>query len=380
MTNAADSYRRLSIFLCHSKSDKEAVRKLYEQLRSDGFDPWFDEESLLPGANWPFEIKRRIKEIDVVAVCLSPGAITKKGYLQAEIKYALDVAEQQPEGTIFIIPIKLAHCDMPDRLSHLHWVNLFEDRGHRLLKAALIQRARELGRSTDPRLNDVSAPRDIAASITLYGGFFLTPPPDSPDSSWDLGWFEGNITGPSMRVAVDGDELSTAARRFGGPKRIDVLHSTSKGTEESGIMVSGSLETYLLRRSALYEGEVVPVDEQAFDVVLRFHSGRFVPSIIQPRRFYSVDPYGNRDSRLAKELGPIAHCVSVQYALAPGDSLILAEENRIFWSTEECKGIKGSIDIQVVADDTTREKFYCRSLGRRSSYWMPQVGVPPTRP
>jgi hypothetical protein len=96
--------RKLKIFLCHSSGDKETVRQLCKQLRGDGFDPWLDEEQLLPGQDWNFEISNAVRNSDTVVVCLSSQSVGKAGYVQKEIKFALDVADQQPEGAIFVIP------------------------------------------------------------------------------------------------------------------------------------------------------------------------------------------------------------------------------------------------------------------------------------
>jgi hypothetical protein len=41
-------------------------------------------------------------------------------YYKKEIKFALDEAEKQPEGTIFLIPLKLEECDVPERLQRWH--------------------------------------------------------------------------------------------------------------------------------------------------------------------------------------------------------------------------------------------------------------------
>lgn len=124
------------VFLCHSSSDKTKVRELYHRLREDGLAPWLDEEDLLPGQDWEREIRRAIRNADVVAVCLSQSSTTKAGFIQKEIKFALDVADEQPGGTIFAIPVRLEECSVPDRLSHLHWVDLFVDSGYaRLLRA-----------------------------------------------------------------------------------------------------------------------------------------------------------------------------------------------------------------------------------------------------
>ena len=132
----SSSSRSLRIFLCHSSADKPAVRELYQRLRADGFEPWLDEEDLLPGQDWQHEIPKVVRNADAVVVCLSHGSITKTGYVQKEIKFALDVADEQPEDTIFLIPLKLEECDVPERLSRWQWVDYFDSNGYaRLLKA-----------------------------------------------------------------------------------------------------------------------------------------------------------------------------------------------------------------------------------------------------
>src|SRR3712207_6161035 len=93
------SQRSLRVFLCHSSGDKPAVRTLYHRLKSeDGIRPWLDEEDLLPGQNWKEVIQREVRTADVVLACLSQQSVTKRGFVQAEIKYALDVADEEPEG------------------------------------------------------------------------------------------------------------------------------------------------------------------------------------------------------------------------------------------------------------------------------------------
>lgn len=62
---------------------------------------------------------------DVVIVFLSTQSINREGYIQKGLKYALDVALEKPWGTIFIIPLRLENCIVPDRLSDWQWVNYF---------------------------------------------------------------------------------------------------------------------------------------------------------------------------------------------------------------------------------------------------------------
>jgi len=133
-----DSHKpALTAFLCHAVSDKPRVRDLYKRLRDDGFKPWFDEEDLLPGHKWKIEIRRAVMNSDVIIVCLSCDSVNKTGFVQHEIKFALDEADKKPPDTIFIIPAKLEECEVPERLSEWHWVNLYNDGGYDLLVKAL---------------------------------------------------------------------------------------------------------------------------------------------------------------------------------------------------------------------------------------------------
>ena len=98
------------VFLCHASDDKPAVRRLAGQLRGDGFDPWLDEERLLPVQDWEFEIAAALKKADVVVVCLSNSSVSKVGYIQREMRRVLDAAEHQPERP------HLCHPRAPRRL------------------------------------------------------------------------------------------------------------------------------------------------------------------------------------------------------------------------------------------------------------------------
>jgi len=118
--------RKLSVFLCHSSQDKPIVRELCQRLSAEGWlDPWLDEEKLLPGQNWDFEIEKAVESSDVVIVCLSNNSVTKEGYVQRELKYVLDIALEKPEETIFIIPLRLEECTPPRRLRPWQYADYF---------------------------------------------------------------------------------------------------------------------------------------------------------------------------------------------------------------------------------------------------------------
>ena len=138
-TNYLKSGEPLKLFLCHANEDKPAIRDIYNQLIVIGVQPWLDEEDILPGKDWPFEIKKAVQNSDVVIVFLSRNSVGKTGFFQKEIKIALDAADERPEGKIFIIPAKLEDCDVPDRLSNKQWVDLYTENGFdRLLQSLIV--------------------------------------------------------------------------------------------------------------------------------------------------------------------------------------------------------------------------------------------------
>ena len=88
--------RPLKVFLCHAHADRDAVRALYTRLTNDGVDAWLDKETLLPGQDWELEIKKAVREADVVVVCLSKQ-FNQAGFRQKEVRLALDTAMENPK-------------------------------------------------------------------------------------------------------------------------------------------------------------------------------------------------------------------------------------------------------------------------------------------
>jgi hypothetical protein len=72
----------------------------------------------------------------MVIVCLSRAFDQRQGYRHEELKLALEKAHFLPDGDVFIIPVRLEDCEMPESLRRLHRVDLFNAGGYgRLLRA-----------------------------------------------------------------------------------------------------------------------------------------------------------------------------------------------------------------------------------------------------
>lgn len=146
--------RPLRVFLCHSSQDKPAVRELYQKLRSEAWiQLWLDEEELYPGQDWNMEIEQAVEAADAIIVCLSKGSITKEGYVQRELRIVLDYADYKPEGTLYIMPVRLEECEPPRRLRPWQYADYFEGNRERALQRLLVslkRRAESLGLNFEP--------------------------------------------------------------------------------------------------------------------------------------------------------------------------------------------------------------------------------------
>ncbi|NET40162.1 MAG: toll/interleukin-1 receptor domain-containing protein [Cyanothece sp. SIO1E1] len=135
----------IRIFLAHASADKEAVERLYHRLQQKGYQPWFDKVDLLPGQSWQAEILKAIKDSDIFIACLSQQSVSKEGYFQREFRMALNEMANKPPGQIYLIPLRLEDCPIPElrqeecgiRLTDYQWVNLFEPDGFERLARAI---------------------------------------------------------------------------------------------------------------------------------------------------------------------------------------------------------------------------------------------------
>jgi hypothetical protein len=146
-TDKVKPEQKLKVFLCHAPQDEIKAKALYKRLSADKYDVWRAEKNLLPGQNWQDEIQEAMRASDVIIICLSEKSINKEGYVQKEIREAINIAYEKPERTIFIIPTRFdKECAIPSKLSDWQAANLFQKDGYNGLKAALRKRANDLNK------------------------------------------------------------------------------------------------------------------------------------------------------------------------------------------------------------------------------------------
>jgi len=126
-----------TVFLSYAREDRPRVEQVYDDLEAAGLDPWLDSRDIRPGQPWSSVIGEAIRSADFVLVFLSRHSISKRGYFQREIQSALEVLSSMPEGSTYLIPVRLDDSPPPKLLAPLQFVDLFEASGPQTLLAAL---------------------------------------------------------------------------------------------------------------------------------------------------------------------------------------------------------------------------------------------------
>lgn len=230
------------VFLCHASEDKGIVRQYHQKLLLAGFSPWLDEVNLIPGQEWDLEIRRAVRVSQVIVVFLSKQSVQKRGYYQKEMRQVLDVADEQPEGAIFVIPARLDDCPVPDRLHKFHYVNLFANDGFEKLRRSIETACSTANR---PLSSDAGSESD---------------PPTVPDST------------SSQRGGVDisGGTVSPARDFVAG----DVIHNINvEGIASANIAQQEQLQTYVDRiNTLLADGLIASPERSNLRTIARTHT------------------------------------------------------------------------------------------------------------
>lgn len=142
------------VFISYAREDSTMAERLYMDLRRNEINAWIDSKCLLPGENWQKTVSNTIKNASFFLLLISKYSVSKRGYVQREIKQALRVLEEFPTDQIFLIPVKLDETEPVDaELQGLNWVDIGNsyNKGIRRILTVLSQVEREPLKYIDPK-------------------------------------------------------------------------------------------------------------------------------------------------------------------------------------------------------------------------------------
>lgn len=124
------------IFLSYPIEDEKQAYDLYQRLGEAGFKPWMFSQDLQPGASTITGPEQALRQSDLFLALLSTQSTGRKGIYEKEWQIALEVWKERGAG-IFIIPVRLEECKVPNALKEFQAVDLFVEGGWEKLLATL---------------------------------------------------------------------------------------------------------------------------------------------------------------------------------------------------------------------------------------------------
>jgi hypothetical protein len=269
------SNRKLRVFLCHASQDKPVARELYQRLSAEGWiDPWLDTQKLLPGHDWRREIEEAVEAADNVIVFLSKNSISKEGYVQKEMKYAQEISLEKPEGTIFIIPLKLEECEVPRRMSDYQWTDYFGDNKEQGYKDLINSLRLRLDEKIQKENKEKTSAETEAQNKTIGFHNFLLNPNIKVKDYMHPDTFDGYKVSLQYRVLETDDSEQMAG----------ILHFSVAKTV--GEIVSELLRLQKVKENVMYDIEVkASLNENKVGVLIEKGSEIFLrPNKLLPTR------------------------------------------------------------------------------------------------
>lgn len=141
------------------------------------------------------EIARALDETDLILLCLSKSSVTREGYVQKEMRLALDRALEIPQGEIFLIPARFEEVELPYSLRDYQWVDLYTDGGRKKLLKSLNLRAEKVGAAM------LSGDGSFVPETTKKKATSKKEPAEK--SSGTVINVQGNITGSNIVIGND---------------------------------------------------------------------------------------------------------------------------------------------------------------------------------
>lgn len=136
----------LTVFLSYASPDRERVRPFFENLKQAQFDVWVDFDKIKVGQNWDLEILRGLNHADFILLFISRNSVDRRGYVQRELKIAIDRRMEKLAEDIFLLPVLLDDdVTVPMELRDIQHVRTSQHDCHEQIKSAINLQLDKLG-------------------------------------------------------------------------------------------------------------------------------------------------------------------------------------------------------------------------------------------
>lgn len=132
----AEERKQHRIFIIYAREDLDVARRLAVELKERGLSVWLDIDEVQPGEIWERAVMRAL-ESSTVAIALVSKHLSKRGFVQEELKVALGTLQGPGKDMSPVIPVRLDYSELPASLSHVLAVDFYDEAGRERLISGL---------------------------------------------------------------------------------------------------------------------------------------------------------------------------------------------------------------------------------------------------
>ena len=135
-----------TVFISYAAPDRGRVTPYFELLSQRGLSVWMDHVAIKGGQNWDFEIQRAFSKASIVVAFISSHSTNRRGYVQRELKAAIDKLTEKLIDDIYLIPVLLDDgMEIPAELRSIQCLSGTDERCTEKIYDAVVHQYGRLG-------------------------------------------------------------------------------------------------------------------------------------------------------------------------------------------------------------------------------------------
>jgi 5'-deoxynucleotidase YfbR-like HD superfamily hydrolase len=131
----------MKIFLSYSKADVKAVKRVRDDLRTHGHQPWFADDDIRCGESIPEKLSQGLDKADIAIVFLSKHSVINHW---VKNEWMIKFFEQVNKGGVYIFPLLLEACEVPRLLQDKKLIDFTDNSAYETNLSILLRELQQI--------------------------------------------------------------------------------------------------------------------------------------------------------------------------------------------------------------------------------------------
>ena len=124
--NKVKTIKKRKVFISYKSDDFDIAEQIQISLSGQGYQVFFDKNSLRPGRDFRMEIEKHIQDSDLFIFLITPESISRTAFTFTELSYA---RRKWPHPGGYVLPVMIASTKMEEVPNYLKAVTILKPEG-----------------------------------------------------------------------------------------------------------------------------------------------------------------------------------------------------------------------------------------------------------